>query len=63
MPSDPGYILDTNILVALIRNKTLGQSIDNTYQLSSGFHRCVISVVTVGEMYSMANRLGWGAKK
>lgn len=63
MPTETGYLLDTNIVIALIRNKQLGQYIDATYQLSTGLHRSVISVVTVGEMYSMAARLGWGQKK
>jgi len=28
MPTETGYLLDTNIVIALIRNKQLGQFID-----------------------------------
>lgn len=63
MPKDSGYLLDTNIVIALIRNNPLGQRIDASYRLSSGLHRCAISVVTAGEMYSLAKYLKWGQKK
>jgi len=63
MPSEAGYLLDTNIVVELTRDKQLGRFIDTTYQLSSGLHRCVISVVSVGELYALAKYLGWGRKK
>ncbi|MCC5828518.1 MAG: type II toxin-antitoxin system VapC family toxin [Phycisphaeraceae bacterium] len=63
MPTEAGYLLDTNIVIALIRNRQLGQFIDTSYQLSTGLHRCVISVVTVGELYSLVRYLGWGQKK
>ncbi|MEX0654152.1 MAG: type II toxin-antitoxin system VapC family toxin [Phycisphaeraceae bacterium] len=63
MPTETGYLLDTNIVVALTRNNRLGQLIDTSYQLSAGLHRCVISVVTSGELYSLTKYLGWGQKK
>ena len=63
MASQTGYLLDTNIVVALTRDKQLGKHIDASYQLSAGLHRCVISIVTAGELYSLARYLGWGQKK
>lgn len=62
-PTGTGYLLDTNIIVELTRYKRLGQFIDRTYGLSAGLHRSVISVVTAGELYSLANYFGWGEKK
>lgn len=58
-----GYLLDTNILLALIRGKALAQLIDSRYSLSSNLNPSVISVVTVGEMYSLTRKLRWGAAK
>jgi tRNA(fMet)-specific endonuclease VapC len=63
MTTTVGYLLDTNILLALIRGKPLGRSIDSTYSLSSNLNQSVIPVVTVGEMYSLTRKLGWGAAK
>ncbi len=63
MEQQAGYLLDTNVLVALIRGQRLGKRIDARYKLSEDFRCCVISVVTVGEMYFLARRFGWGAKK
>lgn len=44
------YLLDTNILVYLIRGKAVGQAIEANFGLRGALNRCVISVVTVGEM-------------
>src|SRR5579884_308015 len=57
------YLLDTNILVHLIRGKAVGVAIDRHFNLRAGLNRCVISVVTVGEMQSLAGKWKWGVKK
>jgi tRNA(fMet)-specific endonuclease VapC len=62
MAAPPGYLLDTNILVHLIRGKAVGQAIDTNFGLHGALNSCVISVVTVGEMYSLARRWAWGPK-
>ena len=54
MPVATGYLLDTNILVHLLRGDALGKYIDQTYSLRSTLSHCVISVVTVGETGSLA---------
>ncbi len=63
MASLVGYLLDTNILVALIRGNKLGKYIDSNYSLSTAFTKSLISIVTVGEMYSLARKFNWGTVK
>lgn len=63
MPQDRGYLLDTNIIVHLMRNKALGQYINTTYHLTDALHLSAVSVITVGEMYSLAGKWGWGESK
>lgn len=58
-----GYLLDTNILIALIRANPLGQFIDAQYGLRSALNRSMISVVTVGEMHSLVRQFNWGKQK
>ena len=58
-----GYLLDTNILVHLIRGNALGKAIETNFALAGSLSRCLISVVTVGGMYSLARQWGWGQKK
>jgi len=57
------YLLDTNILVYLIRGQAIGLAIDSHFNLRAGLHRCVISVVTVGEMLALVRNWKWGPKK
>src|SRR5438128_1595358 len=63
MTTMAGYLLDTNILVALIRGNELGQYIDSAYALKTNLTQSIISVVTVGEMYGLARKFGWGPAK
>lgn len=51
-----GYLLDTNILVHLIRGDETGKRIDERFGLRENLLVCAISVVTVGEMLSLAQR-------
>ena len=57
------YLLDTNILVALIRNNPLGRQIQARFNLRAFISRCMISVVTVGEMEKLAREFQWGNDK
>lgn len=57
------YLLDTNILVALIRGGALGRFIDATYQLRHQPNKPLISAVTKGEVRSLARQFKWGAAK
>lgn len=57
------YLLDTNIIVHLIRGSAVGKSIDAEFGLRSTMTQSVISVVTVGEMYALARWWSWGPGK
>lgn len=57
------YLLDTNVVLALVRGKALGAFIDSTFGLSTAKRRPTISVVTHGEVRVLASRNGWGGAK
>jgi len=63
MADHPLHLLDTNVLVALIRAGALGQHIDTTYQPRQAKFKPLVSVVSVGEMQSLARQFAWGPKK
>ena len=57
------YLLDTSILLNLIRGKELGQSIDSAYGLRTALYRHSISIVSHGELRVLAQRNNWGDEK
>ena len=57
------YLLDTNVVLALVRGKALGAFIDSTFGLRAAKCRPAISVVTHGEVRVLASRNGWGEAK
>ena len=59
----PVYLLDTNILLHLIRGKSTGVYIDATFQLRQQLYTPLICVVTHGEIWSLARENGWGQAK
>jgi tRNA(fMet)-specific endonuclease VapC len=63
MPLPGGYLLDTNIIVNLIRWNDLGQFLDATYGILSAVTPLPICIVTEGELYALANKFGWGSAK
>jgi tRNA(fMet)-specific endonuclease VapC len=60
MPRPGGYLLDTNIVIALVRDNDLGKYLDRTYQLTSGVHSIYLPVVVLGETQALASKWGWG---
>ena len=62
-PAAPSYLLDTNVLVHLIRGDAIDRAIDGRFALSANLTRSVICVVTAGELLSLARQLGWGPRK
>jgi tRNA(fMet)-specific endonuclease VapC len=56
-------LLDTSILLQLVRNKELGQRIAAQFDLGSAVHRPLISVVSLGEIWSLADQWQFGAAK
>jgi tRNA(fMet)-specific endonuclease VapC len=57
------YLLDTNVILNLVRSKELGKYILATYSLETAVHRPLISIVTVGEIWAIADRRQWGSEK
>jgi tRNA(fMet)-specific endonuclease VapC len=57
------YVLDTSVLLNLIRGKELGEQIDRAFGLRSAMHRQVISIVTHGELWALAGRNRWDHEK
>lgn len=56
-------LLDTNILIHLARGGTAAQRLESAYALRSRRLVPFVSVVTIGELLSFANRNGWGTAK
>jgi len=57
------YILDTNILLIFIRNKSKAIEIQKKYDLFNSVNNPIISVVSLGEIKSIALRNKWGSNK
>lgn len=57
------YLLDTSVLLHLIRGRQLGRSINATFQLENPVYRPLVSIVTHGEIWALAGRNGWGDEK
>jgi len=55
----PLYLLDTNILVHGVRMDDTGQRIKATYDLLMTQNRPLISVVSDGELRSLAEQWAW----
>ena len=61
--SDRPFLLDTNVVLALVRGVALARHIDETFGLKASKTRPLISIVTHGEVRVMAERNGWGEAK
>ncbi len=59
----PSYVLDTNVLLALVRGNALGASIDAAYGLRANLQRHVVSIASLAEMWVLADRNAWGDAK
>lgn len=53
------YLLDTSVLLHLIRGRDLGRYIKTTFQLENTVYRPLVSIVTHGEIRALAERNGW----
>lgn len=56
-------LLDTNVILHLLRGKATGIAIDTAYALRTRAERPLVSVVSVGEILSFATQRGWGVSK
>ena len=61
--SGPLFLLDTNIVLTLVRGNALASFIDDKFGLRASKVRPMISVVTHGEVRVLAGRNGWGERK
>jgi len=63
MPPRLPYLLDTSILVVLVRGGKLGRYMEDQYHLSAHPSRPLISIISVGEALKAAKEFGWGENK
>ena len=57
------YILDTGILLGYVRNAGYVDYVEKRYKVSSSPNTSMASIVTVGELYALAFKFGWGEGK
>lgn len=57
------FILDTNILLHYVRGTKMSLRVENEYSLFEKGNNLAASVVTIGEIKSIAKRNYWGIKK
>ncbi len=57
------FFLDTNIVLHFIRNSTLADELKETFQLFKFPNRLFISIVSLGELESLALQKDWGIHK
>jgi tRNA(fMet)-specific endonuclease VapC len=56
-------VLDTSVLVHLVRNDGVGQRVLSDHGLHELPDRPLVSIVTVGEMQALAELWNWGQRK
>ena len=54
------YLLDTNILLGHLKGEGFTDYLDKTYHIFSGTNLAGVSVVTIGELKSLAIQRKWG---
>lgn len=57
------YLLDTSVILHLVRGKALGQRIQQTFDLIHCQPRPLVSVVSLAEARVLAQARNWGAAK
>jgi tRNA(fMet)-specific endonuclease VapC len=57
------YLLDTNVLLKCLQNKAFKDKLQAELQLFSSFNQAIISIVSIGELKSLAMRNNWGERK
>ena len=57
------YLLDANIVLSYLRQSKLTDKIDNQYAPLSEENTPIISVVSIGEIKSIAIQNNWGKKR
>jgi len=57
------YLLDTNIVVTYVRDTEVTRRLEEHLNLLSGEHNLIVSVVSLGDIRSIAKQNNWGNKK
>jgi len=57
------YLLDTNILLVYVRADQVARAIEKDLKLMTGNHNLTTSIVSVGEIKSIAIKNKWGNRK
>jgi tRNA(fMet)-specific endonuclease VapC len=57
------YLIDTNILVIYVRDTDLTRRLEEDLRLLTGNNNLVISVVSIGEIKSIARQNNWGKRR
>jgi len=57
------YLLDTNILIIYGRETEVSRRIENDYEIFNGENNLAISVVTLGELDSLARQFNYGKRR
>jgi tRNA(fMet)-specific endonuclease VapC len=57
------YLLDTGILLGYVRGAGYADYVERKFGLSQAANIPLVSIVSKGEIYSLAIQLGWGEQK
>jgi predicted nucleic acid-binding protein len=57
------FVLDTGIILGYVRGAGYAEYVENKYHLFNPPNIPLISIVSKGEIYSLAAQLGWGGGK
>lgn len=57
------YVLDTNIILHIVRNSDVWKRIKEEYGLANKDNKVFISIVSYAEIMSLAKQLNWGDTK
>ena len=57
------FFLDTGILLGYIRGADFAKYVEKKFELTSPINISLISIVTIGEIYSLAAQFQWGDKR
>lgn len=57
------YLFDTNILLHYFRSNTIKEQVERLYMPFEPYNTALLCVVSVGEIFSLAQQNQWGSKK
>lgn len=63
IPSGDLILLDTSVLIHIIRGTAFGKRLVKEQALDIRTEKPLVSVVTVGELLAFARKCGWGTRK